>query len=125
MAKILVVDDEEDIRELFSDVLSDEHTVIGANNGKEGLLMYGKHQPDIIITDMNMPEISGYELVRSIRAIGSNSKIIAISALLQSSDECELMLRAGVDLCLPKPLSVALIKQAISGILSFQAKINI
>src|SRR5437879_44932 len=97
MAKILIVDDENFIRTLISSALADKHVVIEASNGKEGLYMFTLHHPDVIITDLNMPFMSGLELVRSIRSGHRKVKIIVHSAFASAERKAE-MLGAGADL---------------------------
>jgi YesN/AraC family two-component response regulator len=54
--------------------------VYQANNGKEGLESFKQNKPDIIITDLNMPVMSGHELIKNIKILDSNANIIVVSA---------------------------------------------
>ncbi len=75
--KILVVDDEDSIISLMTAILSaNGYEVIPASNGKEGLDQYKKEQPDLVITDIVMPDMEGIELIRYLR------KLIRIFLLL-------------------------------------------
>ena len=64
MSLVLVVDDDEDIRETLSLVLEDEgHTVVGARHGKEALLLFGQGlRPDVVLLDLMMPVMTGWKL---------------------------------------------------------------
>jgi CheY-like chemotaxis protein len=104
MAKILVIDDQPAIRELFSDVLvSVGHEVISAADGRMGLDLYARHRPGLVIIDLVIPGISGLELVDRLRQ-EPGVKIIAVSG---SSVE---MLKAarilGASLTLKKPFRI-------------------
>lgn len=66
--KILVVEDNLDTRELIHLHLTTEgYTVVTACNGQEGLYLAGAEHPDLIVTDISMPELDGLELVRHLR----------------------------------------------------------
>ena len=65
MARILVVDDEEDIREALTEILEDEgHDVFEAENGTEVLAMAVSARIDLILLDMAMPEMNGFEVMK-------------------------------------------------------------
>ncbi|MBA4416593.1 MAG: hypothetical protein C0392_01590 [Syntrophus sp. (in: bacteria)] len=65
--RILIVDDNKELREILGEYLKDEgDSVEGANNGKEALAKYNKNPYDLIITDLNMPELTGIELIKEI-----------------------------------------------------------
>jgi two-component system sensor histidine kinase EvgS len=114
MAKILIVDDEEDIRLFFSIALSDAHKVWEAEDGQQGLSIFSQHQPDLIITDLNMPIMSGWELIAKIRAVNRQVKIIATTALGNLTlHELARITDAGANICLPKPVSALILKEAI------------
>src|ERR1700730_1752385 len=67
--KILVVDDSPVYRRLVEQSLAREHcTVLIAKNGRQALDLFGEHHPALVITDWTMPDISGLELCRRIRA---------------------------------------------------------
>ncbi len=80
MARILVIDDDAEIRHLTRRILEKvEHEVLEAPNGKVGIELYEQKQPDVIITDMVMPEMEGAETIVNIRSRRLDAKIIAIS----------------------------------------------
>ena len=79
--KILYVEDEEDIRKKISNSLSYYvKEVIEAKNGKEGLSLYYELKPDIIFTDIMMPEMNGIELVKTIRKEDNKTPIVMVTA---------------------------------------------
>jgi CheY-like chemotaxis protein len=78
--RILVIDDEDMIRDVVKEMLEVEgYVVTTAANGKEGLQIYRKELPDLIITDIFMPEMEGLETIRALQQDFSRVKIIAIS----------------------------------------------
>ncbi|MEW6735409.1 MAG: response regulator [Acidobacteriota bacterium] len=117
MARILVVDDEDSMRFLISVSLGNDYTVLEARNGQEGLRMVADHRPDLIITDLRMPTVAGSDFIRALRASSNKVKIIAYSASFNTPYDLEVMLEAGADLCLTKPLSLIMLKQTIAELL--------
>ena len=80
MSYILVVDDDEAIRDMLQLLLTRKgHSVEVAANGGEGERLIGQSVPDLVITDMMMPEEDGMELLMHLRAHAPNIPIIAIS----------------------------------------------
>jgi CheY-like chemotaxis protein len=80
MAKILVLDDEYSILLMLKKMLEKEgHEVDIALNGREGLLLFEKDKPDMLITDIIMPEKEGLETIFELRQKHPDLKIIAIS----------------------------------------------
>ena len=87
MAKILVVDDQPSITWLLNAILSTEgHVVITALGGPEASALVGVHQPDLVITDVKMPILNGFELVRQIRGTFPGMKCIMMSG---DADFCD------------------------------------
>jgi CheY-like chemotaxis protein len=79
MKKILVVDDEENIRFVLDELLNSDYAVSLAANGREALALIDKTAFDLIITDLVMPEMNGIELVIAVKNKTPNQKIIAMS----------------------------------------------
>jgi len=78
---ILYVEDEKDIRHEMSEILSlDFKNVIIAENGQDGLKMYKEHNPDLVITDVQMPYMNGIDMSKSILEINKDAKIIVMTA---------------------------------------------
>ena len=103
--KILVVEDNLDTRELIHLHLKTEgYDVVTATNGQEGLYMAGAEHPDLILTDISMPEIDGLELVRQLRAQSefATLPILVLSAFGDS--QLNEAIRAGANRALNKPV---------------------
>lgn len=102
MEKILIVDDENDIAELISDVLEDEgYLTTIKNNGKDGIKEIKENDYDLIILDVMMPDISGTEVCASIRNY-TNVPIIFVSAKVQLIDKL-VGFEVGADDYITKP----------------------
>jgi len=91
-------------------------TLITANNGNEGLELFKKHNPDIVITDIKMPYLDGLEMVESIRALNTDAQIIITSAY----DDKENLLKAidvGVNKYLKKPIAIDILVETLLNII--------
>ncbi len=80
MAKILLIDDNVFFRDVLRQMLEkDGYTVVVAGNGVEGMRLFREEQPQVVITDIVMPEKDGIELIRELRACDADVGIIAVS----------------------------------------------
>jgi CheY-like chemotaxis protein len=105
--KILVVDDEPPILRLMEFILAREgHEMVVAVNGEEALAKVAEHKPDLILLDIMMPRIDGYEVVRRLRADTEHAgiPIIMLSAKAQDAD-VQKGVDAGVNEYITKPFS--------------------
>src|SRR6478609_10658166 len=85
--RVLVVDDDESIRELFTLLLRKEgYEVTAAENGFDGLLKLKLLVPDVIISDLNMPRMSGFEFLSVVRRRFPHISVIAMSGAYPSAD---------------------------------------
>ena len=88
-------------------VLGDHHTILEANNGKSGLRLFEQHpEVDLIITDLSMAGMDGFDVIRAVRATGRPVKIIACSALIHQGNVEQMALAAGADACMAKPIDL-------------------
>ena len=106
--KVLVVDDQPDARELVGRVLSDCHaTVFLADGAAEALALVERERPDVMVSDIGMPELDGYELLKRVRALGAERggrvPAIALTAFARSEDRTRA-LRAGFLVHVSKPV---------------------
>jgi len=78
--KILIVDDERDMREMLNELFELEgYETYTAADGREGLRIYKEIEPDLVITDIRMPVMDGIDLVKRLRSINKNVKIVYIT----------------------------------------------
>ncbi|MEK7775128.1 MAG: response regulator [Candidatus Zixiibacteriota bacterium] len=114
---ILVVDDEDIIREFLFEVLHESYTVSTAVDGQDAIDKIKTGRYDLIITDLKMPKISGEELVRFVRQHEPSSKVIVISGYstlfsVSQSVDC------GANAFLSKPFSIKQLMQTVTSVLS-------
>ena len=106
---ILVVDDDAGVREFVCDVLSmHRYRIIQARNGVEALVLATAFPPDLILTDISMPELDGFQLIRRLRERSETSDVPVI--VLSGNDADEVTVEAldgGADDFLSKPVSSA------------------
>ncbi len=102
--RILTIDDDLDILDVLDLTLSEHYTVVAAHNGKEGLEMVKTKNPDLIITDYNMPVMTGPEFVRNLRKdiLFSHLPVIMLTGKSENKDMV-LGIEAGADDYLIKP----------------------
>ena len=89
MAKILVADDEQDIRDLLGFTLKFAgHDVITASNGEEALQLTQREKPELVLLDVRMPRMNGYEACRQIKADPAlkDVRVVFVSAWGQDSE---------------------------------------
>ena len=106
MLKVLIAEDDKELRQMFSHVLSRQgYTVIGVSNGQEALDALDAEYYDIIISDIMMPVMDGYELVHQLRNSGSNIPVLMITAK-DAFDDMRMGFQSGVDDYMVKPVNV-------------------
>ncbi|MBR2948775.1 MAG: response regulator transcription factor [Lachnospiraceae bacterium] len=106
MLKILIAEDDRELCQLFMYVLTKNgYTVKGVTNGKEALDALDAEYFDLIISDIMMPVMDGYELVRLLRASGSTTPVLMITAK-DAFDDMRLGFISGTDDYMVKPINV-------------------
>ena len=78
--RILIVEDEQEIRNMMQDMLNTEFEVYTANNGGQALKLMDRTDIDLLVTDIYMPDMDGLELIREVQKKYSSIKMLAISA---------------------------------------------
>ncbi|MBQ8879357.1 MAG: response regulator transcription factor [Clostridia bacterium] len=106
MLKILIVEDDRELRQLFSHVLTRQgYSVIGASDGIEALKIIDGDYFDLIISDVMMPGMDGFELAESLRNAGIMTPILMITAR-DSFDDMRRGFLSGTDDYMVKPINV-------------------
>jgi two-component system cell cycle response regulator DivK len=106
-ARVLVVEDQEDNRRIVRDLLSSAgYQIVEAVSGEEGVSLAEREQPDLILMDIQLPGLDGYEATRRIRANPALEKIpiIAVTSYALSGDDVKAR-AAGCDDYVTKPFS--------------------
>lgn len=120
MIRVLVTDDDAAVRRVISQILAYMgYEVVTARNGLDALDAFGSEpdQIDLVITDLRMPVMNGYETVQSIRKINPAARIICMSSYSgQALPEGTFFL--------PKPFSVALVRECVDRALSGAASLR-
>ena len=105
--RILMVEDTEDNRQILRDLFAaTDYELIEAADGASGLVMAEKHKPDIILMDIQLPLLDGYEVTRRIKAHPDlrHIPVIAVTSYALSGDEAKAQ-AAGCDAYIAKPFS--------------------
>jgi PAS domain S-box-containing protein len=104
---IVAVDDQEDSRMFLARVLESSHArVISAASAEEGMSAVKKHHPDIVLCDIGMPGVDGYQFIRELRESGNHTPALAVTAFARAEDRLRA-LRAGYQAHVAKPVDPA------------------
>jgi CheY-like chemotaxis protein len=119
MKKILIVEDVELNLDLLVQLLEDDYELITADNGESGVSLARMDKPDLILMDLSLPILDGWEATRQIKADDDlkHIPIIGLSAHAMSGDK-EKALAAGCDDYLTKPLNDELLFQKLDHFLA-------
>ena len=111
---ILIVDDTDWNRDLLVQLLEEDYTVLQAVDGEQGVKLTQEEKPDLILMDLGMPVMDGWEATRRIKANAALKQIpiIAVTSHAMVGDEIEAR-KAGCDDYLPKPIDEDLLLQKI------------
>jgi len=116
---VLVADDNEDIRKYLESGLKGKFEVLSANNGKKAMELANKSLPDIIITDIMMPELDGIEFCRRIKEAERTSHIPVLMITAKDADESKVeAYGVGADGYITKPFSSKLLNTRIENLLN-------
>jgi len=124
MSRILLIDDNRIVRTMLSELLTDfGHIVTEAGDGKEGLRLFELVDPELIITDLVMPEIEGIEVLMTLRKYRAKAKIIVISGGVHrhAADFLEITKSLGASVVLAKPFTNEALLAAVNELLSSSA----
>lgn len=113
---ILVAEDNASNYKLFESILKYDYHLIHAWDGMEAVEMFREHNPQIVLMDINMPVMDGYEATREIRKFSAKIPIIAVTAFAYASDEQKVM-ESGFDGYMPKPINAKLLKAQLMDIM--------
>lgn len=113
---ILVAEDNASNYKLFESILKYDYHLVHAWDGMEAVEMFREHNPQIVLMDINMPVMDGYEATREIRKYSAKIPIIAVTAFAYASDEQKVM-ESGFDGYMPKPINAKLLKAQLVDIM--------
>ncbi|NDV94917.1 hybrid sensor histidine kinase/response regulator [Dysgonomonas sp. 521] len=118
---LLIVDDNEDFCEFITSLFIEDYRVVTANDGEEGYTIVLDQLPDIILCDVMMPKMDGYEFCRQVKGDIRTSHIPIILLTAKSSEENKYSgIEAGADDYIPKPFNIDMLKLKIAKIIEKQ-----
>jgi len=121
MKKILVIDDDIQFNKMVCMILDNAgYEVRSAHDGVEGLQLFMKERPDLVLTDLYMPEKEGLETIMELRQADNNIKIMVMSGGSPHMDMAEMFNMAGMfgaDATLPKPFDITIFLQKVNELL--------
>lgn len=124
-AMVLFVDDNEELCENVSGYLSENYNVVVAPNGKIGYEMAKQNQPDVILSDIVMPEMDGFELCNKLKNDVVTSHIPVILLTAQGDSDSQFKgLETGADYFIPKPFDIKLLNLRIKNLIDSRDKLK-
>ncbi|MBI2916530.1 MAG: response regulator [Chloroflexi bacterium] len=119
MPKVLVVDDDNRMVLLLTMTMPGNYVVMQAKDGEEALRMAEEQVPDVILLDVNMPRLNGFEVLRKVRQSGKlkKTRVIMVTARSDEADR-NLGMQLGANAYLSKPFSPLALLDLISKLLS-------
>ena len=122
---ILMIDDNKELLWMLKDILSDEYSVLTAENGEEGLTILKQKTPDLIITDIMMPKIDGITLIKQLKSNKHTMHIpLVILSAKNTTDEKIEGIESGADAYIPKPFNTQYLKSIIKQLLKKQEELK-
>ena len=115
-ATLLVAEDDASNYRLVEVLLGKEYNLIHAWNGEEAVLLFKEDKPDLVLMDINMPLMNGYESIKKIRELSDNVPVIAVTAYASEEDKIKIM-NSGFNDLFPKPIHAVLLKEKIAKLL--------
>jgi two-component system alkaline phosphatase synthesis response regulator PhoP len=117
---MLIVEDEDDVLELLFTIFDDlgGYRILCARDGEEALRIAREDNPDIILLDILLPKMNGYEVCKSVKSVPAMShiKILMLSGLAQNSDRQKAQ-QAGADAYMTKPFSSIVLAEKVEELL--------
>lgn len=110
--KVLIAEDNESNYILYENMLSGNYELYHAWNGEEAVELFEECNPDVILMDINMPKMDGYEATAEIKRINPDIPIIAVTAYAFATDK-ERMLESGFNGYVSKPINLTKLKEEI------------
>ncbi|WP_303066463.1 ATP-binding protein [Alistipes indistinctus] len=110
---LLIAEDDPANYKLFEVMLKKHYTLLHAWNGREAVEIFRANRPCMILMDIKMPEMDGYEATAAIRELSSDIPIVAVTAFAYPEDMRRIF-SSGFNGCLPKPVSAESLKKKIS-----------
>ena len=122
---VLIVEDNEDMRQFIRYILSDSYNLIEAENGEEGFEVAKKHLPNVVISDVMMPKTDGFDLCQLLKTNVATNHIPVILLTAYALDEQKQVgFESGADAYISKPFNVKLLKTRVRKLIENRKKIR-
>lgn len=116
--KVVIVEDDSEIRDYLTEALSENYDITGCENGKKGLAAVLKQMPDLVISDIMMPEMDGTTLCSKIKTNNATSHIPVVLLTAKSREEDQLEgLEMGADAYIVKPFNMDILRRTIDNLI--------
>jgi two-component system, chemotaxis family, chemotaxis protein CheY len=117
--KVLVVEDHAETREALAAWLEDKgYEVLVASDGFEGIIQAAGENPDLIIADLNMPNIGGVEMIKAIRERHKDPNIPILAITAYGMERAEMAIKVGADRALVKPIEPEILTAFVKELLA-------
>ena len=113
---ILIAEDNESNYRLFETILRADYRLLHAWNGQQAVELFEAHRPHLVLMDINMPVMNGYDATREIRRLSTDVPIIAVTAFAYATDEQRVM-ESGFSGFVAKPIQASRLKGLILDVL--------
>ncbi|MBT6763491.1 MAG: response regulator [Prolixibacteraceae bacterium] len=122
---ILIVEDYNDLRNFLAEIFNKKYNILLASNGREGLEKVHRNGPDLIITDVMMPEMDGLEFTKSVKKNLSSNHIPIIMLTAKNTRDSEIEgLETGADYYISKPFNVEQLQLVVKNIIENRTKLH-
>lgn len=124
-SKILIVDDNDELRTFLKDALQNDYQIVEAENGQIGYEQTKRHHPDVVISDVMMPVMNGVEFCKKLKTDPLLNHIPFLMLTAKSASDAQLEgVASGADYYFAKPLSIDILTQTLKNILSQRQKLK-
>ncbi len=113
---ILVAEDNDSNFKLLDIILRKDYDLLHAHDGQEAVELFREHRPQLVLMDINMPLMNGYEAAKVIRSIAPQVPIVAVTAYAFADDEQRIR-DSGFDAYAPKPIKASLLRKLIQNLI--------
>lgn len=116
--KVLVVDDDEGVRDSLKEILEDEYEVCDADGGIKALEIFSRMKPDLVFLDKIMPDMGGIEVLQKMKRVYPLTPVIILTAY-SSLKDAVLAIEVGASDYIPKPFAVKEIRERVAELLRY------
>lgn len=123
MATILIVEDNHDLLRILEQLLSRKYDVVGTTRGGEGIELARAHHPELVILDLQLPDMDGIETGKCIKhELGQDVSILVLSALALQGEADQVLGSGCCDAFIAKPAPLASIESKVAELLEGRTK---